>query len=140
MTRISALIPSLAAAVALLASCAEAPSKQTVGAGVGAVGGSLIGAQFGHGLGKVAATAVGGLIGGLLGASAGKSLDRADQETAEPPPHPAGGQPVTWNDPASARAGADCRDYQHSVAVDGREERSSGTACRQPDGSWAAVK
>ena len=29
-----------------------------------------------------------------------------------------------------------CREYQHTVTIDGKQEKAYGTACRQPDGSW----
>ena len=33
----------------------------------------------------------------------------------------------------------DCRDYEQTVIVDGREEIIHGTACREPDGTWRAL-
>ena len=33
-----------------------------------------------------------------------------------------------------------CRDYQSTITVDGKDQVVHGTACRQPDGSWAAKK
>jgi hypothetical protein len=32
-----------------------------------------------------------------------------------------------------------CREFQTTVVIDGRPERAFGTACLQPDGSWAVV-
>ena len=40
--------------------------------------------------------------------------------------------------PYQAR-GARCRDYSHSIYIDGRPQIARGTACRNPDGSWAPV-
>ena len=144
-------------ATALVAACADAPTKQEIGTGVGAVAGGVIGSLFGHGLGKVAATAAGGLLGGWLGHTAGGALDRADKEkateaaaTAESAPL---GEPVTWTNAETGHSGSTtatgdhvdaagnrCRDYQSTVTVDGKDDVSHGTACRQSDGSWTAMK
>ena len=35
--------------------------------------------------------------------------------------------------------GTYCREYQQTVTIDGKQERSYGTACRQPDGTWKIV-
>ena len=34
------------------------------------------------------------------------------------------------------RGGTDCRDYTHTIYINGRPETARGTACRQPDGTW----
>lgn len=55
----------------------------------------------------------------------------------------AGGAPTTLT-PASASATitpppaarGNCREYQSTVLIDGRQQRAFGTVCRQPDGSW----
>jgi surface antigen len=59
------------------------------------------------------------------------------------------GKSVAWQNPDSGHSGtvtptrtfqtADgtyCRDYHTTVVIDGKQERATGTACRQPDGSW----
>ncbi len=33
-------------------------------------------------------------------------------------------------------AGGICRDYTHSIQIDGRAETARGIACRNPDGTW----
>jgi len=35
--------------------------------------------------------------------------------------------------------GTYCREYQTTVLIDGKQERATGTACRQADGSWRVV-
>jgi hypothetical protein len=35
--------------------------------------------------------------------------------------------------------GSYCREFQTTIVIDGRPERAFGTACMQPDGSWAVV-
>ncbi len=32
-----------------------------------------------------------------------------------------------------------CREFQTTVVIDGRPQSAHGTACQQPDGSWAVV-
>ncbi len=61
------------------------------------------------------------------------------------------GAPMPWRNPASGRygnivpgpaydrKGAQCRGYSHSVTINGQLEIARGTACRSPDGVWAAV-
>jgi len=56
---------------------------------------------------------------------------------------------VPWTNPDNGHAGTVtptrtyqtaggtyCREYQQTVTIGGKDERSYGTACRQPDGSW----
>ncbi|HEX3497830.1 MAG TPA: hypothetical protein VHT04_00760 [Stellaceae bacterium] len=33
-----------------------------------------------------------------------------------------------------------CREYQSTTTIDGRQQRSYGTACLQPDGTWQIVR
>jgi hypothetical protein len=40
--------------------------------------------------------------------------------------------------PAAATA-ADCRPYNSTTVIDGTPQQVTGTACRQPDGSWRIV-
>lgn len=132
-------------------------SKQTGGAVLGGVGGALAGSQFGKGKGQLAMTAVGTLLGAFLGSEVGSSLDRADNSYANQAGQQAfesarAGQSIAWNNPDSGHGGAVtpmrtyeqapgqfCREYQQTVVVGGQEQRSFGTACRQPDGSWKVV-
>lgn len=129
-------------------------SKQTVGQLLGAGLGAYAGSQFGGGKGQLAALAAGTLAGAWLGGEVGQSLDKADRlaatQTAQnaletyPANHTA-----SWNNPDSkasgtftpirtyqADAGTPCRDYQTTIVIDGRSEAATGTACRQPDGTW----
>lgn len=129
-------------------------SKQTGGAILGGAGGALAGSQFGKGTGQIAMAAVGTLLGAYLGSEVGQSLDRADHAYANQAGQQAfesahTGQSIAWNNPDSGHAGTItptrtyepepgqyCREYQQTVTVGGREQKSYGTACRQPDGSW----
>ena len=37
------------------------------------------------------------------------------------------------------RSGLDCRDYTHTVYIDGRPETMRGAACRNRDGTWSTA-
>ena len=63
----------------------------------------------------------------------------------------AAGAPVAWNNPDSGRRGtivpgpqydrrgSRCRDYTHTIYIDGRPQVARGAACRNPDGTWTPV-
>ena len=61
------------------------------------------------------------------------------------------GVATPWRNPDNQRHGMvvpgrpyrigeqDCRDYSHTIYVDGQPRTMRGTACRNPDGSWRNV-
>jgi surface antigen len=143
-----------------LGACAADPyagPNQNAGATVGAISGALIGSSFGRTpgssfAGAIAGAAAGGLIGGAIGAS----LDERDRRYAyeanmralqegEP------GAPVGWRSPQTGHygtivpgpayqtGGLTCREYSHTIYIDGRPQTARGTACKNPDGSWTPV-
>jgi surface antigen len=131
--------------------------KQTVGTLLGAGLGALVGSQVGGGKGQLAAVAVGALAGAWLGGETGKSLDKADKAYAQRTAQDAleynrTNQTSSWNNPDSKASGTvtptrtfqtaqgnSCREYETSIIVDGKTETATGTACRQPDGTWRVV-
>ncbi|KUO61793.1 MAG: hypothetical protein APF80_00065 [Alphaproteobacteria bacterium BRH_c36] len=148
----------LAATAALaLAGCGPGGlSKADGGTAIGAVAGGIIGNQVGSGTGKVLATVAGAFVGGVVGHTIGKSLDEQDRRYAQEAELAAledgrSGVSRSWRNPDSGRYGEvvpqrpykrgsrDCRDYTHTVFIDGRPETMSGTACRNPDGTWANI-
>lgn len=141
-------------AALLLASCAGEPGPKT-GAGVasGAFAGGLIGAATGRGPGSVIAGAV---IGGLVGGAVGNALDEQDRRRAyqaemEALEYGGPGAPVSWRGehgvygtvvagPAYVHGNYDrCREYTHTIHIQGRPEVARGVACRNPDGTWNPV-
>ncbi len=156
--RVPALAAVLMAAAVGLGACSQhAGPKQTGGTLIGAIAGGLAGATIGRGTGRHVAIGVGTLLGAYLGSEVGRSLDRADrahaertaQETLE---HGTTGRPGAWVNPDTGHSGTvtprrdfhasdgrACRDYETTVTIDGRTESAYGTACRQPDGSWAIM-
>lgn len=145
----------------LLAACAGDPysgPKQNTGALTGSIAGGAIGAAVtGGGVGsRLAGGVAGALIGGLVGSTIGAALDDEDRERAyaaqmQALDQGAPGAPVTWRNPDSGRygnivpgptyqrAGAPCRQFTHTVYIDGRPQTARGTACRTPDGTWQAI-
>jgi surface antigen len=117
----------------------------------GAAAGGLLGAALGGGSTGIAS---GVLIGGLLGAGVGQVLDQRSQQmqsqtvsrALETTPV---GTASTWRNPDNGnsgsvtptrtfqnQSGAYCREFQQEIVVGGQTQQATGTACRQPDGSW----
>lgn len=145
---------ALAAALAL-AGCAEG-NKADSGLVVGAVAGGLLGNTVGKGSGRAAATIVGAVVGGIVGSEIGRSMDEQDRQLAQRAEYDAfergpPGRPVRWHNDRNGRYGdivvmetyhrgeQNCRDYTHTIYIDGRRQVMRGTACRNPDGTWRNV-
>jgi surface antigen len=146
-------------AAALLAGCSSANggmNNQNGGLVLGSVAGGILGNQIGKGRGNAVATVAGAVIGGVVGSSIGKSLDDRDRQLAQEAEFDAlergpSGVSRQWRDPDSGHYGeivpskpykrglADCRDYTHTIYIDGRPQQMRGTACRSNDGTWQAV-
>jgi surface antigen len=140
-------------AAVLVTGCAtvESNPKTTIGAAGGATVGGLIAAAAGGNPAAIAASVIGGL---LVGGLVGNLLDDRDKRMQAEAAHRAletapAGQSVAWKNPDNGHAGTVtptktyqtangtyCRDYQTTVEIEGKQERASGKACRQPDGTW----
>lgn len=147
----------LAICSALLAGCGSGGlTKSEGGSLIGAVAGGILGNQVGKGSGRVVATAVGAVIGGIVGSEIGRSLDEADRLRAQEAEYRAleyndTGVASPWRNQSSGhygsvvpgrpylRGGLNCREYTHTIYVQGRPQTMRGTACRQPDGTWRNV-
>jgi surface antigen len=143
---------------ATLAGCAsDAGPREQNGAVAGAVAGGIAGALLGgRGGGRVAGAAVGALAGGLLGGAIGASLDERDRRRAYAAEMQAleygqDGAPVGWRGEQSGyygtvvpgpyyeTSGRRCRQYTHTIYINGQPQAARGTACRNPDGSWTPI-
>jgi surface antigen len=94
--------------------------------------------------------------GGILSGPVGASLDERDRqrayaaerqalETGEP------GEPTGWRSETPGRfgtivpgayyqaRGTRCRDFTHTIYIDGRPQAARSTACRNADGTWSPV-
>jgi surface antigen len=155
-TRLVRAIAIVMLLVVGLGGCAtiEDNPKTAIGGLGGAAAGGLIAGLAGASPAWIAASVIGGaLVGGLIG----NYLDERDKRLAAQAAHQAletapSGKSVSWTNPDSGHAGTVtptrtyqnasgqyCREYQHTITVDGKQERGYGTACRQPDGSWKIV-
>ena len=148
---------SVVAMTALLAVSLSActGSNQEIGRVTGAVAGGVIGSQFGGGSGRIAATALGALAGGIIGDSIGQSLDRRSRQAALEAEYQAlesgrPGRPVQWQGSDGVYGevvpretyqvgSSNCRRYTHTIYIDGVPQQASGTACRNPDGTWTPL-
>ncbi len=155
-------ITALALIGATLAACAGNPEtgagpRENTGTLVGSIAGATIGSQFGGGTGeRVAAGVAGAVVGGMIGNRIGAAMDDEDKQRAYAAQMQAlesgpSGAPVAWRNPNSGRYGSivpgpaydsqgtKCRQYTHTIYIDGRPQTARGTACRGPDGTWNPV-
>ncbi|MBT3307561.1 MAG: glycine zipper 2TM domain-containing protein [Alphaproteobacteria bacterium] len=143
-----------------LVACESAQNnpKQTGGTLLGAGLGALLGSQVGGGKGQMAAIAVGALAGAWAGSEVGKSLDQADRQYAERSAqdgleYAQSGQVQAWKNPDSGNSGTftptrtyrttegqNCRDFETTIYVGGKQETGTGRACRRADGTWQIVQ
>lgn len=130
-------------------------SNADVGRVTGAVAGGVIGNQFGGGNGRLLATAVGAVAGGIIGENIGRRLDDNSRQAALEAEYNAlergrAGQPVPWQGnngyygqvvpQQTYQVGSqNCRRYTHTVYIDGTPQQATGTACRNPDGTWTPL-
>ncbi len=141
-----------------VAACSSDTGPREVGGtAIGAVAGGLIGNAVGGSAGnRIAGTLIGAAVGGLLGNRIGAALDDEDKRRAYAAEMQAletgpSGAPVAWRNPDSGRYGnvvpgpmyqvngAPCRQYTHTVYIEGHPQTQRGSACRNPDGTWTIV-
>tara|TARA_R110000868_G_scaffold169102_1_gene403960 strand:- start:144 stop:602 length:459 start_codon:yes stop_codon:yes gene_type:complete len=129
-------------------------SNEDAGTMTGAVAGGLIGSTIGGGTGQIMAIAAGTLAGALVGNAIGKNMDANDHARMTHALEANNvGQPAYWSNKKTGNtykvtpvknvtvAGNEyCREYQTVATIDGKQQKMYGTACRQPDGAWKAVK
>lgn len=161
MKHASQLVIALFAAGLAIAGCARGQGPSTgeaVGGAAGAVAGGLAGSQIGSGSGRLIATGTGAVLGALVGSQLGKYLTQGDERritrtTGEALENNKTGETSTWENPDTGHRGrvtptetyqrsdgTYCREYQHTIYIDGQPKEAYGTACRQPDGSWKIVE
>ncbi|WP_448204643.1 RT0821/Lpp0805 family surface protein [Azospirillum sp. sgz302134] len=120
----------------------------------GAAVGALAGSQIGKGTGNLLAIGAGGLLGYFAGGYLMDQLSPGSRDAVQSAESRAldapVGQTIRWNSPDTSgtrgsitpiRAGRDqfgreCKEFQHKVTIDGRQEIATGTACRGEDGQW----
>jgi surface antigen len=104
---------------------------------------------------RVSSAAAGAAISGMIGSRIGGALDDEDKRRAYAAQVQAleggpSGAPVAWRNPDSGRYGSvvpgqayqangvNCRQFTHTVYIDGKPQTARGAACRGPDGVWQA--
>ena len=103
---------------------------------------------------KGAAVYITALQGGLVSRNSAAELSKADMQRALEAEYRAleaapGGQPVVWQGKgvtgsvvaaAPFQVGSqNCRQYSHTLTVDGRDTATRGAACRNADGAWTPL-
>jgi len=140
---------------AALAACTSASGPQHVGSTLvgpdaSAAAGNPGGAAAGN---RAAGPASVAAIGSMLGNRIGAAMDDEDKRRAYAAQIQAlesgpSGAPVAWRNPDSGRYGSivpgpaseqngmSCRQYTHTVYLEGKPQTARGAACRGPDGNW----
>jgi surface antigen len=158
-------VMTLALAAALLMTAGSTPARAdsncsntntggVLGGIAGAALGGFLGSQFGSGGGKTAATIGGVVLGGIAGNQLGKELTCEDEEYVEDTTYESleSGEDAAWRNTESGNYGEvrpgdvytdargyECRAFEQEIYVNGQPVKDTGTACKQPDGSWQIV-
>ena len=132
----------------LLTGCSSTDSQKEV---VGLVGGAATGALIGTGIGGIAAIAVGAVAGGIAGDRIGHALDERDRAQAHRAERSAVrlGKTVAWHNRSSRHSGTvqliktfvnahgrQCREFSHTIVIDGHKQTGIGIGCREKGGKW----
>ncbi len=150
MQRSLILFLSMLATAAMISGCAgsgwDRGDTGTVPAG--ALGGAA-GSQIGSGSGTTIATVIGTLGGAVLGRKLGENMMQDDrQEFGSALETNSTGNTSSWVNPDTdsqyavtptntyTANGSPCREFRMQASVDGTDDTITGTACRQPNGTW----
>lgn len=138
----------LTCAIFNLTGC-DSMTKQDVGTMTGAVAGGLVGSTIGKGGGQILAIGAGAVAGAYLGNMIGKNMDETDKlKTQMAIEQNKSNQSTNWVNPDTGtrysvtpkrtykKANQYCREYTMTATIDGKQQKTYGTACRQPDGGW----
>ncbi len=143
------LLPVLLSLSILLSSCGGGQAtKAGVGMGGGAAAGALIGQAIGH---NTEATLIGAAIGSMLGYMVGNEMDKYDrQQLNHVYERGISGQTNAWRNPDSGnsyqvtpqpayinpKTTQPCRKAEIQAIIDGKQETTYTTACRDENGHW----
>lgn len=117
---------------------------------IGGVLGGMLGNEIGGGgRGETAAIIAGTMAGAAIGGAIGRSMDTTDRlRTGMALENVRTGVSTTWRNPDTRTdyavtptrtyetSSGPCRDFTVQSLMDGRQQQVTGTACRQPDGTW----
>lgn len=128
-------------------------NREVLGSIIGGAIGARVGSKFGDRQDRAITTIGGAVIGAVIGGAIGRSMDEADQACAAQALEYANlNQAVAWDNATRgatytvtpvelyrSEQGAECRRYIVRTVSGGRQQDSTGNACRRDDGSWAPV-
>lgn len=126
-------------------------NREVIGQILGGAAGGVVGAQIGDGTGRLIAVAAGTVLGMFAGREIGRTMDRADELCIDQAlEHAPDNRTVQWQNNGQQYSvtpqqtyentnGQYCREYQMQTSMNRGTEQVSGTACRQPDGTWRIV-
>ncbi len=130
-----------------LGACNHQLNKGQSGAGIGAAGGAIIGQAIGK---STEATLIGLAVGATLGYIVGNEMDKADrQQLNNVYEGGSSGQTSSWQNPDNGNSynvtpqpayyptpQSPCRKAEIIAVIDGKQERTYSTACRNSAGQW----
>lgn len=128
-------------------------NREVLGSILGGAIGARVGSKVGDRQDRVITTIGGAVIGAVVGGAIGRSMDDADHACAAQALEYANlNQAVAWDNAARGTSyvvtpveivrsnkSAECRKYIVRTVTGGRQQDSTGRACRRDDGSWAPV-
>lgn len=139
----------LISSLLFLTACADSNySKGQQGAAGGAALGALVGQMIGH---NTEATLIGAAVGTMLGYIVGNEMDKYDrQELNHVYERGVSGTSTSWINPdtgnrysvtpepaySSPQDNQPCRRAEIIAIIDGRQEKTYTTACRDANGQW----
>ncbi len=141
------ILPVLLVFSLSLGACNHQLNKGQSGAGIGAAGGAVLGQAIG---GNTEATLIGMGFGALLGYIVGNEMDKYDrQQLNQTYERGASGQSSSWHNPDSGNSynvtpepayyptpESPCRRAEIVAMIDGKQEKTYSTACRNSAGQW----
>jgi len=128
-------------------------NRRLIGAAAGGTAGGLLASRMADGSDRGVAIAGGVILGAMIGGSIGASMDQLDQRcVGQIFEHAPSQKTVAWENPDNqteyavtpdrtyqSEDGRYCREYTSTASIGGEPQQTTGTACRQPDGSWQIV-
>ena len=128
--------------------------NMTVGTVAGALVGGGAGTLIGQGVGRAVAVGTGIVGGALIGGYIGSHMDSSDHVKMNAAMNNATYKSTSWTNtktghsysmkPTSSTQAMygynSCRQFESTATIDGKTQKVTGTACRQTDGNWKAVK
>ncbi|KGO35364.1 MAG: glycine zipper domain-containing protein [Desulfoprunum sp.] len=129
-----------------LSSCGGQLTKGQAGAGIGAAGGAVVGQAIGK---STEATLIGMAVGTMLGYIVGNEMDKYDrQQLNNVYETGVSGRSSSWHNPDTGNRytvtpqpavqgpSGTCRRAEIQAVIDGRQETTYSTACRDDYGHW----